>query len=427
MKNFLIKILVSLLLIMYCIPASAEEYGRDKTASDIRYFVTSGTVTTHSSSSSKSKVIRRIKAGDYVYVDEDSLHYNGGEAWVKISGKDEYVLSYLLTIDDNPYYEPVMSDNVLESKTSIFKLGYYNLPKWLVISVFSVWILLAFLLTLTLAYNKYDIRWCPPNKKPVILKSPDPEYGYGQPKVLFFRSTPYSVCLTIVLNFLIAFLVTILLFVMIGGLVWVGTWAGRILLVGLFWIFYIGFFILAAGLLINALFGDEGKFWSFVFSVVSLFLALYLGEWSGDVSYWGESLTEWGDKIFSTFNIFNVALYLVRTYWLTALIISVTPLLLFVSAAVLFMIFAGGLMLYESIKMKHYNVSHPCPFCGEHSEPAVYLSDGIPLHVPLRPGVWGMYSIQHPATGEKMPTLFINGKDRLERRCVHCEIGRAHV
>ena len=105
----------------------------------------------------------------------------------------------------------------------------------------------------------------------------------------------------------------------------------------------------------------------------------------------------------------------------TALVISAAPLLLFLAAAVLFMIFAFGLMIYENIKMKRYNVSHPCPFCGEHSEPAVYLSDGIPLHVPLRPSVWGMFNITHPATGEKMPTLFLKGKDNLDRRCVHCD------
>ena len=413
-------------LILVCgilgsLPGFAADYGTNKTTCDIRYFVTSGTVTTYSSNSTKSQVVRKVNAGDYIYVDNDKLYYNEDEAWVKVSGQDEYILSYLLTIEDNPKYIPNPKENLLESKKSIFRFGYYNLPKWLVITMLVVWGVLSLLLCLTLSNYKMDLRWCPPDKKPVVLKEPSPEYGYGQSKVLFFSRAPYQLFLTVAGFFLASFVTTILLFILTGSLVWLFAWTGRILLVGLFWILLVGLYLLGGGLLLNALFGSSGRFWSLILSWVPIVFAIKLGGLRLDVYDWGSAMTEWGSAVFTTFNIFKVAVYIVKTYWLTALLISVAPLALFVCAAAIFMLFAGSLMLYENIKMKRYNVTHPCPFCGEHSEPAVYLSHGIPLHVPLRPSVWGMYHITHPATGEKMPTLFLHGKDRLERRCAHCD------
>ena len=421
MKNFILRILFLIFGVVATTIAYAKDYGVYQSNCDIRYFVTSGVVRTHVNNLPTAKVKRTMNAGDYVYVDTDSLYYNGGEAWVKISGLDEYVLSHLLTIEDNPYYKPQNSGNILESKASIFKFGFYNLPKWLAVTILCVWILISLILCLTLSNFRLDLRWCPPKKNPVEIYSPDPEYGYGQSKVLFFSRAPYRLFLTIAGYFLLAFVITIILFIIIGALVWLFTWIGRILLVGLFWIIFIGLIVGGIGLVLNALFGDEGRFWSLILCWIPIYLAIKVGAWREDVSDYGFMMTEWGTAIFTTFNIFDLAIYIVKTYWLTALLISVTPLLLFVGAAALFMVFAGGLMLYESIKMKRYNVTHPCPFCGEHSEPAVYLSDGIPLHVPLRPSVWGLYNIKHPVTGEKMPTLFLNGKDRLERRCAHCD------
>lgn len=419
MKHLMIKFLIVFLSIIYSIPGFATEYGVKKHSCDIRYFVTSGVVNVHSSTSIKSKVIRKINAGDNVYVDSDTLYYNGDEAWIKISGADEYVLSYLLTIEDNPEYVAEENNNILETKASLFNIGFSNMPKWLGITMFSVWILLS--LALCLFYlNDYrmDLRWCPPNKKPQILKSLHPEFGFGQAKVIFFSPAPYKLFTLIAMYFVIAFIATILSFILVGGLVWLSTWGGRIVFVGLYWILLVALWVLTVAV---AIFGLSFGFVGALLGLLPGALAVWFGEFREDVADIGYSMVEWGEKVFATFNIFDFALYIVESYWLTALVISLLPLLLFVCAAILFMIFAGAIRLYENVKMKRYNVSHPCPICGEHSEPAVYLSEGIPLHVPLRPSVWGMFNIIHPATGEKMPTLFLNGKDRLERRCVHCD------
>ncbi len=426
MKQFITKMFMAFLGIMLVVPGFANEYGYDKRACDIRYNVTSGTVDVHYSNSAKSKVARTVNGGDKIYVDNDSLYYNGEDAWVKISGAEEYILSNLLTIEENPMYISTKDDNLLESKESMFRFGFYDLPKWLAITMLSVWVLLALFLCWGLVNFRFDLRWRKDERqkkmvrikvKNFILKTD--EDGYGMPKVLFFSPAPYGLFTRIALYIISAFFITIALFLLLGGLTWVVAWAGRILLVALYWIVYIGLYVLGAGLILYSFSG--GRLWVLIFCWIPFVIAEPVGELEYEVYWLGETLVEWGNVVFTTFNIFDVSLYIINTYWFTALVISVTPLVLFLCAAVLFMMFAGALMLYEYIKMKRYNVSHPCPYCGEHSEPAIYLSDGIPLNVPLRPGVWGMYSIVHPATGEKMPTLFSKGKDRLERRCAHCD------
>lgn len=427
MKQYLIRFLVVLMATASYFNVFAKEYGGDKTACDIRYFVTSGTVNTFNHNQQK---VRILNAGDYIYVDSDELYYadtqvNGvdAEALVKISSSDEYVLSYLLTIEDNPYYVPVDDSEFLETASSMFKFGFYNIPKWLGVTMFITWILLSFILCLRLSNYRFDLRWCPGrDKRPVVLDVKDPIYGYGQKKNFFFSEAPYKLFLSIAGYFLAAFVATILLFLLIGGLAWAVTWIGRILILIIFWVLFIGIALLGLAAVLNTIFVFIGNR---ILSIVVVIIAWGITEWMGDLRYvvsdWGADMVEWGTSVFTTFNIFNVAMYIVKTYWFTALCISATPLVLFLIVAFFFMIYAGVLVLIEYVSMKRYNVSHPCPYCGEFSEPAVYLSEGIPLKVPLRPSIWGMYHITHPYTGEQMPTLFSNGKDKLERRCKHCD------
>lgn len=441
---FLLKLFIVSVGLQLSLSAFAAEYGDYKSNCDIRYYVTSGIVKVHSEPNVKSSVVKTVKAGDYIYVYDDKLHYDGDDAWVKISGAEQYIAAHLLTIDDNPNYIPADWGEKLETKKSVFKFGTYGLPKWLVITMLCVWVLMSSAVFWFRGFGHlfmWTVRYCP--KKDHLLDKVRklrgtereqfikenhisfdelfPEYGYGMPKILFFSKTPYIFCLRIAAILLTTFIATVLLFIIIGGLVWLLTWIGNILLIGLFWIFAVGGYI-AGGVLLIMLFGDnDGKFWIFLGAAGCIFLAAFVGNFRWDVYDWAETLRGWGSAVFGTFNVFKVAVYIVKTYWLTALLIAVAPLVIFSSLAVVFMIFAGALILYENIVLRRYNVSHPCPYCGEHSEPAVYLSHGRPLYVPLKPGIWGMFHIKHPVTGEKMPTLFLNGKDRLERRCVHCD------
>jgi len=44
----------------------------------------------------------------------------------------------------------------------------------------------------------------------------------------------------------------------------------------------------------------------------------------------------------------------------------------------------------------------------------------IPNDIQLRPGMYGLFHITHPITGEKMPTMLLNGRDRMPRECANC-------
>lgn len=420
MKNCIVKFLIVLFAIACNINVIAKDYGSDKTASDIRYFVTAGTANVYNDTSTQAKRVRKLNAGDYIYVDKDTICNNvydsaagEGESWIKISGKEEYVLSHLLTIDDNPHYIKNEDAEVLETRESIFKFGFYDFPEWLIISMLCVWIVMSLFLCYRYADFRINLRYNPIDKKPVFLDTPDPVYGYGQPKVMFFSGAPYILFLKIAACFIVSFFATILLFVIVGGLVWLSSWT----IVVLYWILLIALYVLGAGAIFYAVFVGS-RIISAVVAVVSLLVADFLSDWRTYVSY---ELAEWGRNAFETFNVFSVGVYLVKTYWFTALCISFVPLLIFLSIAILYLSYAGIVRLIEYYSMKKYNVSHPCPYCGESSEPATYLSEGMPLHVSLRPGVWGMYSITHPLTGEKMPTLFRGGKDKFQRRCKYCD------
>ena len=433
--------------VLCSLPGFATDYGANRMTCDIRYYVTSGNVKVHSAADSQSKVVRTVKAGDYIYVDKDTLYYNNDESWVKLSGEKEYILSNLLTIDDNPHYVAKKNATQLKAKSSIFKIGFFNLPKWLVITMFSVWMLLSFILCCFLTravlwkkgfwilmsrFESYDnlfrysafpymgMRYHPGTSE--NLKYPHQEYGYGMRKIVFFDKYPYMLFVNVALVFLLSFVITIVLFVLLGGLTWLCTWAGRVLLVGLCWAVIVAGYPGGAILGLSMFAEDaELKFLRFLGGAACIALATVALVNRFNIYHLGAVMTDWGTQVFTTFNVFKVSVYIVKTYWLTALAVSSAPLLIFLALAGLFMVFAGAIRLYEWLVMRRYNIKHPCPFCGEPSEPAVYLSHGIPLHVPLRPGIWGMFHITHPVTGERMPTLFLNGKDRLERRCGHCD------
>jgi hypothetical protein len=88
--------------------------------------------------------------------------------------------------------------------------------------------------------------------------------------------------------------------------------------------------------------------------------------------------------------------------------------------AIVAFVVAGVLRLVEYVETSAYNINHKCPHCQQVSEPAVYLSQGEPLPVNLRPGVYGLFHVTHPDTGEHMPTMLLNGRDKLPRECCTC-------
>lgn len=425
------KLLLLLVSLVVALGLNAAEYGLDKKACPVRYTVTSGEVAVRAKADMKAKRIRTVSGGDLIYVDKEERISAGGVQWVKLSGEEAYIPVRMLTVDNNPHY---VHKVVKPAKTSsLVRFGFYDLPRWLAWTLLSVWIGLAFITCLIFAlldffppFMGYGVY---PNIDKFIKDDSDYSrkhsvYGMeGMRRKLFFNKEPYLIFTYIALIFLASFVVTILLFLLIGGLVWGACWLGKILLIALYWIvLVVGY---GGGVLsvLYGIFSGEGcleQISGLVVGVLLVCLGVAIGNAQDAMYNAGTVMVGWGNKVFEVFNVFSLSLYILKTYWFTALLIAVTPLALFLVCAVLYMSFAGILILIENSVMKRYNVEHPCPICGRPSEPAVYLSHGVPLPVNLHPGVWGLFYIKHPATGEKMPTLFLRGKDRLERLCTTC-------
>ena len=72
MKNCIVKFLIVLFAIACNMNVIAKDYGSDKTASDIRYFVTAGTANVYNDTSTQAKRVRKSekKATDTIKGEE---------------------------------------------------------------------------------------------------------------------------------------------------------------------------------------------------------------------------------------------------------------------------------------------------------------------------------------------------------------------
>lgn len=426
------KALLLLLGLILAVGLNAAEYGLYREASPVRYSVTSGEVAVRAAASMKARRVKTINGGDIVYVDREERIPAEGIMWVKVSGEDSYIPVRMLTVEKNPHY--VHKVEHIQTNKSLVKFGFYDLPRWLAWTLLCMWVGFAFLMCFGMAIGGHLPPFGGlgqyPNIEKFVRNFDDKDqieaiYGkFGMRKILFFNKEPYLIFLHIAASFVISFILTLLLFLLVGSLVWGACWVGNIVLVALYWIVLVGGYVGAGVAVLAAIFWVDGclERIGFVSLAALLFwVASAINGAQGAMYGAGASMVEWGNRVFEVFNVFSLSIYIVKTYWFTALLIAVAPLALFLVCAVLFLTFAGILILCENLVMKRYNVEHPCPMCGRPSEPAIYLSHSKPLPVNLHPGMWGIFSITHPATGEKMPTLFLRGKDRLERQCGSCE------
>ena len=436
------KLLLLLVTLIVTYSLNAEEYGANKNACPIRYSVPSDDVVALFGPylEGQSEVLY-FNAGDIIYVDDEERIASDNIHWVKVSGEYAYIPVRMLTVESNPHYIPEIPKG-LKIK-GLMKFRVNELPKWLAWTLLILWIGLALLMCLFLSMPNrlppFGGRGQRPNLEKFVKNPEDKEqinsiYGdYGMRKILFFNKEPYMTFLYIAATFIISFIVILLLFLLIGCLVWsVCRIVNLVLIIAYLAILVVGYLGGIAGVIISIFwprrlgwFGHVEEWLEKVLlgggGVILILIGYVFLNISEGLDRISEAIISWGNHVFEIFNVFTLSVYIVKTYWLTALVIALAPLALFLGCAAIFSIFAGILILCENAVMKKYNVEHPCPMCGRPSEPAVYLSHGKPLPVKLHPGMWGLFNITHPATGEKMPTLFLRGKDRLERQCASCD------
>ncbi len=399
MKRFII----CLLGVLVSWFAFSEEYGLDHTLCDSRYFIGTGEAAIRTAPSNQAGVLFVAEAGDVFYVDSNEIVVgDDGSQWLKISGVDSgYVPYTVLTREDNPeYVKPLSAEDYV-----------FQTPKWLLILITVVFLLYSFLF----------LWW---RRRHLFTDFAGKVQPNGMKKILFYNREPYLRCLEIVLWIALAFVAAFATIILVGGLVFGMGWAANILARVFVWALIILGFGGAVYLGFNVL--SEKEFWvkllSAIFAVALFYLAINAIDWREAFYEFGENAVDWGREVFQVFNIFQIGLSIVSVYWKYALLVALLPLAVLLICALGFILFNAILVASEKVTMKRYGVEHPCPHCHQPSEPAIYYSKGIPLprDVELRPGQWGVFSIIHPVTMEKLPTRFSDGKDLLERECPHC-------
>jgi GTPase SAR1 family protein len=234
---------------------------------------------------------------------------------------------------------------------------------------------------------------------------------HGMRRLIMFNYQPYAVVLYLACAFVVSIVIGAVILFLVGGVSYLLLWLVKIILIVLL---IVGYIALGLGLimlfLVKSCYG--------IIPAVIGGINVAFGDTFVD---WGNICVDAGLQFFNTLNLWEFSKYLFSKYAVTVLIIAAIPIAIGVLAMILSMLCAFIFWLVETIMTRKYNINHPCPFCHEPSEPAVYLSENIELPIKLRPGVYGLFHIKHPSTGEKMPTMLLNGRDNLTRRCPHCQ------
>ena len=232
----------------------------------------------------------------------------------------------------------------------------------------------------------------------------------GMRPMFMYSLRPYKFFAGISARLLIGLVGSIVIMLIIGGIVWGLLWVVKLLVWALI---IIGWICLLAG--IGGILAKSP--WALLIIIGGI--VVYYQDALAD---FGNSCVEAGMAFFDALNMWGFTQELVEQYWLHALVISLSPLVLFLIAAALMILAAWCLRGYEAFTTHRYNVKHPCPYCHEPSEPAKYFdSRGNALPCTLRPSIYGLLHITHPETGLQLPTLIANGRDKLVRKCPHCD------
>lgn len=403
--------IITILTLLLCVVSAyaSESFGKPIETSQKRFRVnTSKTVNIRMSPSKSGKRVTVAHDGDYIYGNNPEVVVGDGVRWLKFYQQGEgyrYIAYSYLTEEVNPLYvEPKVETR--QETTSFEWLPIVFLILFAIVSLFSI------IFFGRKAYRKYG--WVGDKWYDVFLLGLKKDNGMK--RMWVFNPNPYlsfsGLSGTIVGSFLATFLlillialITLVFFYIVGGLLWVLIIAGWILVIG------------------GALVLIVGKSGYGLIGILGIPILVY----QEDLSDAASNMFDKGVELFNSMNPIELCVGIVMSYWKIALIIAVAPLAIFLAIALVWLLIASLVSLYESIVMSRYNVKHPCPNCGLPSEPAQYVigrnSDGTPrvLPVHLRPGVYGIFTIRAPYTGQKLPTLFLNGKDKLERLCPHCE------
>lgn len=231
----------------------------------------------------------------------------------------------------------------------------------------------------------------------------------GMKRLWMYNHEPYVKVGTLLAIALAAFVAAIILILLVGGLIWGLLWVVKIIM----WaIIVIGWICLVGGALV--LLGGKDPV-----GCLPLIIGILVVSFQEDIEEAGESLVTWGFEFMQSVNMFNWGLGIFVNYWDVILLIFLAPMVLFLIFAVVVISLNMLLNGLEFIVTRIYSIRRPCPICGSTATPD-YIIGGKAHPVKLHPGIYGVFTQKSPVTGASIPTMLINGRGKLTRKCKKC-------
>lgn len=235
----------------------------------------------------------------------------------------------------------------------------------------------------------------------------------GMKRMWMYNWQPYASVGIIMADVLASFVVAILSMLIVGAVVWCLFGLVKLALMALLIVGYIMLIIGVLGLLAKEGFGCLG--------IIVGGCIVAAEDW---IKRTGDQFVEWGDNFMSSVNMLGFGYEFAVNFWDLVLVVVLTPIVIFLAIAALFIILSFVLTGLEWIVTKIYSVRRPCPECSNTGK-FDYMINGRPHPVALRPGLYGVFHqtryMQYNTNGQyRVPTMLLNGRGRIDRRCAVC-------
>lgn len=230
----------------------------------------------------------------------------------------------------------------------------------------------------------------------------------GMRRMWMYNSEPYVKMSTIFIAGISAFLSSIILLLLVGGITWM---VFGLVNLSLLAIILIGWVMLIGGVFL--------LFFKKIYGILAIIIGAIIIHYRDLLEHCGRKFADWGGSFLDNVNAFSWTISIFTNYGRDILLAIVIPIGCFLSLAVLLIIISLLLRMLEYVSLQIYNVHRPCPYCGN-TKDFTYMVNGEEYPIPLRPGLYGILHQTNHHTGARVPTMLMNGKAKLTRKCPHC-------
>ena len=344
--------------------------------------------------------VRRNKSGDVTRRDSTVYEYDSYGNWTKATTLRRGVVIDYRTRSFH-YYD---GTTVAAPAESVLPSGHEAKAPGGVLTLI-IFVLTVFLIVLILRWA--NRRWG------VFSEWAGPVRDDGMRRLWMYNYQPYLKTGVIVGSVMVAFIAAVFLLLLLGGVTWLLFWIIKIIL----WaIIIIGWICLIGGVVL--ILTGAG----FVLGIIPAIIGIIIVAFQDSIERWAETFMMWGENFFASVNVFDWAVAVFETYGAALFGIIMLIVFAFLSIALLLMFVSLVLRGIEFAVMKIYSVKRPCPFCGNSkSKEFVYMVDGVEYPMNPSPGVYGVFHQTNHFTGTRVPTMLLNGKAKLTRKCLHCD------